>query len=404
MRAYRPGETAVAAPSRQHLRAASSRSTDRPVQDRDGPHGYARAVRALLLTTALLAACGGSPPPADPARRPEHDRDREPAPAAPRSDRDLAAGATFADLATAARRQDERRDSDAEAACLVRASGDRYRLEADLAVAVRPLPVPPDDLDARMQRERGPVRVLARFGAYGGDPAADTALVAINTTLPPARGIALAIVLTDRGAYARRSDQAGGEGDASRVDWVIERAPWSEVDLVAVTAEAGVPVRAVVELMERIPATMAGRVTLAVVLEEGTRLPDAPVIQGGERAELCPGGLPELAEDAPLGDLAPERIRGALDPLRSAAELCVGTSTGPGAAGGRVSLAVRIGPDGRVTDACAMEDSTGDAELRACLARAARGLAFDPPGGVLDFALPLVLEPGTAQRQVPVCR
>jgi hypothetical protein len=362
-------------------------------------------VRALLLALPLLvlAACGGSPHATETPR----DRERAPADRTPpvaRSDRDLGADATFADLATAARRQDDRRDSDADAACLVRAGGDGYRLEADLAVAVRPLPVPPDDLDARMESERGPVRVLARFGAYGGDPAARTALVAVNTTLPPTRGVALAIVLTDRGAYARRSDQAGGERDASRAEWVLERAAWSEVDLVAITAEAGVPVRALVELMERIPETMAGRVTLAVVLEAGTRLPDAPVIQAGERAELCPDGLPELAEDAPLGDLPADRIRGALDPLRSAAELCVGTSAGPGAAGGRVSLAVRIGPDGRVTDACAMEDSTGDAELRACLSRAARELAFDAPGGYLDFALPLALEPGRAQRQIPVCR
>lgn len=367
-------------------------------------------MRALVLASILLAACGGpASQGSSRVERPEaHGQsgsDRATTRSeSPRSDRDLGADATFADLATAARRQDDRRDSDADAGCLVRASGAGYRLEADLAVAVRPLPAPPDDLDARMEPDRGPVRVLTRFGAYGEAAGARTALVAINTTLPPTRGVALAIVLTDRGAYARRSDQSGGERDASRVEWLVDHVGWTEVDLVAVTAEAGVPLRALVELMERIPETMAGRVTLAVVLEEGTRLPDAPAIQAGEPAELCPDGLPELAESDPLGDLPAARIRGALDPLRSAAELCVGTSTGPGAAGGRVAMAVRIGPEGRVAGACVMEDSTGDAALRACLVRAARELSFDAPGGYLDFALPLALEPGRAQRQVPVCR
>jgi hypothetical protein len=165
-----------------------------------------------------------------------------------------------------------------------------------------------------------------------------------------------------------------------------------------------VPLTALADLLDRIPASHAGRVTLAVALEEGTRLPATPAVSGGETAELCPEGLPELAEDAPFGDLAPDRIRSALDPLRRGAELCVGTSSGPGAAGGRVVMAVRIDPQGRVEAACAMEDSTGDAALRACLARAARELAFDPPGGYVDFTLPLALEPGITQRQVPVCR
>ena len=51
-----------------------------------------------------------------------------------------------------------------------------------------------------------------------------------------------------------------------------------------------------------------------------------------------------------------------------------------------------------------MEDATGDSALRACIVRAARELAFEPPGGAVDFALPLLLEPGRAQRQVAVCR
>jgi hypothetical protein len=180
---------------------------------------------------------------------------------------------------------------------------------------------------------------------------------------------------------------------------------WDELDLVAVTAEEGVPVSELASLLERLPASLAGRIALASPLAEGTRLPDAPVAAPeSAHAELCPEGLAELEEEAALGDLAPEVILRGLGPLRQGAELCVGASTGAGAAGGRLALAVRIEPDGRVRSACVMEDSTGDAALRACIVGAARELAFEPPGGYLDFALPLVLEPGRAHRQAPICR
>lgn len=361
-------------------------------------------LRIPILAIPILVACGAAPAPAPhPVRDREARGDDHAAARAARSDRDLDREATFADLVTAARRQDDRRDQDAAAACLVRASASGYRLEADLAVAVRPLPAPPAELDARMEAERGPIRVLTRFGTYGAEHA-QSGLVAINTTLPPSRGVALAFVLTDRGLYARRSDAPGGERDASRPEWILARVPWTEIDLLAITAEAAVPIASLVELLAAIPTSMAGRVTLAVVLEEGTRLPEPAAIDPGEGAELCPQGLPELAESDPLGDLPADRIRDALGPLRTGAELCVGTSTGPGASGGRVSMAVRIGPEGRVSDACVIEDTSGDPQLRACLARAARELSFDPPGGYLDFTLPLALEPGRAQRQAPLCR
>src|SRR5688500_3606754 len=56
--------------------------------------------------------------------------------------RTLPDGATFRDVADAARRLDDRRDQESTAGCLIRpAQGARVpRLNADLAVAVRPLP------------------------------------------------------------------------------------------------------------------------------------------------------------------------------------------------------------------------------------------------------------------------
>jgi hypothetical protein len=349
-----------------------------------------RALPALLL---LLAACGAAPP-------------RDPLPPSPpraTTPRDLAPDATFADLASAARRQDDLRDQESDAGCLVRLGADGLRLEADLAVAVRPLPAPEADLDARLEADSGPIRVLTRFGAYGTQPAR-VALVAMTTSLPPTRGTALALFVTDRGVYARRSDRSADDRTPSRPEWIAEHAPWAEFDLVAVSAEAGTPVRAVIDLLDRLPASLAGRIALAVALADGTALPQAQAPAEGETAAVCAEGLPELAESDPIGDLAPDRILAGIEPLRRAAELCVGTSTGAGAAGGRVAITVRIGPDGRVPAACVSEDSTGDAALRACLVRAARELSFDPPGGYVDFALPLALESGRAQRQSAVCR
>ena len=68
----------------------------------------------------------------------------------PRDPRALPGSAVFGDLVEVARALDERRDSRSESGCLLRASPGAYRLEADLAVAVRPLPQAPEELDARL--------------------------------------------------------------------------------------------------------------------------------------------------------------------------------------------------------------------------------------------------------------
>ncbi len=354
----------------------------------------------FLLFSWYFVGCGASAP----TRDSPHHEPRPPSEETPRSLRELPRDAHFADLATAARTLDQRRDQESDAGCLLRVSESTLGLVADLAVAVRPLPTPPRDLETYLARTLGPVRVLTRFGAYGaGD--AELALVAINTTLPPSQGVALSLFLTGGGLYARRSDAPFGERDASRIDWVLERIDWSDFDLVAVTASASTPVRVLAELLSHLPSSMAGRIALAVALEPGTRLPEAPTMVDAEQGvALCLDGLPELDETAPIGDVPPSQIRRALGPLERAAELCVGTSLGRGAAGGLVSIAVRISPSGRVSDACIMEDATGDPSLRACVVRAARALVFEPPGFFVDFALPMRLLAGRSQHQAPICR
>ena len=64
-------------------------------------------------------------------------------------------------------------------------------------------------------------------------------------------------------------------------------------------------------------------------------------------------------------------------------------------AGGRVEVAMRIGDEGRVTEACLVSDEVGGSQLRDCLIRAARATVFPRPrpAGSVDVSLPLRLQP-----------
>ena len=314
--------------------------------------------------------------------------------------RALPAGATFADLAAAARHQDDMRDQDSTSGCILTARSGAFELTSDLAVAVRPLPVPEADLDARMAGA-APVRVLTRYGSYG-EGAAVLGLTAMTTTAPPDRAVALVVFLTDRGAYARRTDVEYGDVTPRPMDELVGVLPYGEVATTFVTAEAGVSVETLVAFLRALPSTLTGNVGLAVALEAGTRMPEAAALPDEEDAPIC-AALPEAPADAREGTLEPADIVAALGPLRTAAAICVGATPGPGARGGRIGLAARIGEGGRVVEACITADATGDAHLRTCVLRAARALVFPDPGGLVDFALPLSLAPGPAHHQRPVC-
>lgn len=359
-------------------------------------------MRWLLLVSFLLA-CGPGRPPPEPEGDPEPEHGGGETPPARTSARDLPDGATFAQLCDAAREQDRLRDQDSSAGCLLRRGSGAFRLEADLAVAIRPLPAPEADLDARMASTE-PVRVLTRYGAYG--TSSRMGLVALTTTAPP-RGaiedaVGLVIVLTDRGAYARRTDVAFGATTPGPIDTVIGAAPFADVSTTFVVAEAGVSLEAVHAALALLPSTLAGHVALAVALEAGVTLPDRPTLDPGEPAPLC-DGITETDEpwsETASGPALLERIGS----LRGAISVCVGASTGPGARGGRMELMVRLTRGGTVAEACIRADDTDDEPLRACILRAVRELGFPDPEGQVIFAVPLVLEPGVAHRQAAVCR
>ncbi len=317
--------------------------------------------------------------------------DPSPTDSRPPSARSLSAGASYADLVGAARRQDQLRDQDSDAGCLLRV-GATPRLEADLAAAVRPLPEVPPALSSRL----GTVAVLTRYGAIGA-PDAALGLVAFTTTRPAAARAR--VLLVTRSALFR------GATDASRFE-PIEPAALATIDdgssHVFVTAEAGVSLEALAEILGALPVTLAGRVGLAVALPEGTRLPVVPPREELETAAVCE--LSPLPDEA-WGELDTAAIRAGVAPLAERASLCAGTTDGPGALGGRVVVSMRIDPSGRVTDACVTEDGTDDGVLRACLVRAARELTIGPPrGGSIDVALPIRIEPGVSHRQVALCR
>lgn len=362
------------------------------------------ARRIAPLTLACSLGCGSPPPPppqhAQHEETPEH-HEEEPSALDVRS---LAPDATFGELLDAARTLDDRRDQESSAGCLLRPA---WRLEADLAVAVRPLPASPDDLDDALEAEPGPVNVLTRWGAFGSGDPAHPSFSAVTSTLPPRREPALVWVVTERGVYARSSREAARDVEPVPVAQLAATIPDPEsIGALFVTAESGTPISRVADVLALVPPALAGRVALAVPLAPGTRLPTPPrEAELDARAGLCPNGLPELPADAPSGDLRPDAIVQSLGPLRQGAETCVSSTQGPGALGGRVVLALRIGPDGRVSDACAVEDATNDAVLRECLLRAARATAFpapEPPG-YIDAQLPLTLAPLASQRQRPLC-
>ena len=345
----------------------------------------------LALLASLTLGCSG-PSEAAPVRttpRPvDGQAETQPAPAA--SPRDLAANATFADLVAAARRQDDLRDQDSTAGCLLRV-GASYRLEADFAAAVRPLPEAQVSLDTRLDS----VAVLTRYGTIGNVDAS-LGLVAFTTTQPADHAEAAVLIVQRTEVFVART--SGGRARA------IEASAIAALDdghtLLFVTATAGTSVGDLSSVLRAIPASMAGRVGLAVALPQGTRLAAPPTTAAPESTAICT--LSETEEA--LGELSVEAIRSGIQPLVARAEACVGASEGRGALGGRVVLSMRIGTSGEVREACISEDATDDGVLRACLIRAARALAFAAPTeGSVDVALPLMLAPGQAHQQRAIC-
>lgn len=365
---------------------------------------------AMLGLLACLCACASAPSaqPAAATITPTPPPERPPAQLDLRA---LGNGGTFADLVGAARvlLRDGRGDSNA--GCLLDRDGAGFKLKADLMPALDELPDVPVDLDAQLQRTRGPARVLTAWGPAGhGEP--ELALTSF-TALPAeyARGPVVVLVLTDAGMYVRfgntQVSDAGPELPSNEavsrvIDSPMLSMPGNENATFYVSAEAGVSLERVAQLLSVLPADKA--VALAIVLPAGTKLPAAPP-PPAPSADACPDGLPELDANEAQGDLERSAIVAALAPLQDAASECMRNATGTARAGGKLVLALRIAGDGSVPRACTVRDAIGDPALATCVLSGARRLRFpapNPPGSV-DVQLPLSLSPVGPQRQQAFC-
>lgn len=381
----------------------------------------APALTLALTLTGIFCACGGASTAthAEPARHADHANGGSHAPrhssatGDPVSARVLGSTATFAELVSAARTLEDRGQDGSSLGCLLGGTGTPgapWRLEADVAVAVRPLPAAWDDYDAHLRAHRGPARLLSRWGVTRAESYA-LAVVTFTSTVPVDSTAASAlVVLTDEGAYVLSTTPGNVTESApmplARVDEaLLALAPNHAPALVALTAEANVPLATVREALALL-GELTTPITLGVPLAPDVRLPAERVVAPDvAQSGLCERGLPEPAADAPEGDLASSAVISALTPLREAAARCLSVATGRAASGGRLDVTLRIDSNGAVSEACAVHDEVRDPALRLCVLEAARALHFAAPSpvGYVDVVLPLRLTADASLAQRPLC-
>lgn len=253
------------------------------------------------------------------------------------------------------------------------------------SAALRPLPLPESDLDPALAKSIS-INVLTPFGRYGDASGALT--LASFTYAPPTRE-AFALVVTDLGISLRGTSASVPMRDKLALADAIQAATALMPATVFVSAEAQVATRTLAELLRALSEQHVP-VALAVALAPSTRLPEPP---NRASANTCSDGLPDTSEAE--GALDVGALTGALSTLRTHAADCLGSADPRGAAGGHLSLLLRISRTGALENACIDKDEIGDARLRACILEQAKKLRFPQPSpaGSVDFALPLALVP-----------
>ncbi len=319
--------------------------------------------------------------------------------------RSLPKSATYGDLVVQVRELLARNAGVSSSRCLLGSTREGTELAADLAPAVTPVSNPPADLDARLANEKEAFRGLSRWGQIG--TTADHFVVALLTsTRPETAPTAVATVLTDRGVYVWTvgGDVANilGPVDANTATTELAARLRAGAVPVIVTAEAAVPVTTVHTWLASTEKAGATDVSLAVVLPEGTKIPE-PVSTKTAPAAHCASGLP-AAKDT-NGELSQEEIVSVLMPvLERDAPACLAHGDASESRGGRVTIAARIGREGQVKNACIVESELFGSAVESCLIDAIQRIGFpSPKGGMVDVMIPVRLTPDDSLRQAAVC-
>jgi len=353
--------------------------------------------RWLLAGSALLLGCGSASP------APEH---AAPAPAhvdAPPEATNTSAGppttrvssANFGGLIRGIQGLAEPTQH-AELFCLLGLDGEQAALGTLPLSALSVLPEAPMHLAESLQGAPTHARVLTRWGQRGNEPL--DLLVATFTALPPQATADPIVVLaiTRLGIFVRETDRpttaVNPLTSSDALLWLLERTAQGAVTVI-VTAEAEVESTQVHALLRSLPSSVR-HVALGVALAADTRLP-AVTAQAPDASIHCPDGLPDPPADAAEGDLPSAAIMQSLSAIHESLQRCLASTSGPGAAGGKVTLALRIVETGRVTDACLAEDAIHDNVLAACITETARTATFPRPMpvGSVDVHIPLSLAP-----------
>lgn len=315
-------------------------------------------------------------------------------------------GATFGDLVTTVGALDDVGAADSDASCLLRhLPGAALRLEADLAVAVRPLPPASSNLAARLRATGGAVQVLGRWGRVGPRDAGLN-LVAISSGAPRASDARVIVLFVTPGEIHLRTTGVDLPSALLRPVPAIGPEQVSAVrsvrpDAILVTADASVALSTLLTRVRPI-ADMGFRIGLTVLLPPETRLPDAGAAEEASSVGLCPAGLPEIAtEDQGERDAA--SVRQVLGAIHASAQGCMASVGGGMATEGVMHVLLRVGPGGGVATVCARQDELEVAALRVCILERLRRLDFGPAPGFVDIALPLRLVSQGASSQRLEC-
>lgn len=362
---------------------------------------YAQPMRRLCPLLIILAAtwaCGSSseapPEPVTQAHSAGGDEVSAVSPEDTADPRRLAAGATFADLVAAAGALDARGGGQSSSGCLLEAAGAGYMFRADVAIALRPAPSPPDSLSASGER----VRVFSRWGQRGsGTPV----LAALTATPPPVGGPALAVLIGDETVDLRSTDGSlvANAVEITSLGTTMNDALEAGASRVFVSAAAGVPLTRVAEVLAALPEEASTLVVFAVALSGDTTLPDPPT-QGEGDTGMCASMPPRTP--GPTGDMDAAAARQTLTGLSSASE-CLASAGPESAAGGRIGLEIIVGASGAVEQVCATSDELEDSGVRTCVLDHVRALRFPASNGEVTLQLPVSLVPDRSEAPRALC-